>query len=120
MLIWTYFTPCSGVSIVNFEQVIAGWVVPRDYPSMDWFLYDNGLRHERVKNSFNLWRWVHIDYLASFRTREYLPFTNWSYVVLFQNNFVLPNPLFLQSIYVVYFNHVIKLLKELINKTNNF
>ena len=22
----TYFTPCSSVSIVNFEQVIAGWV----------------------------------------------------------------------------------------------
>ena len=23
----TYFTPCSSVSIVNFEQVIAGWGV---------------------------------------------------------------------------------------------
>ena len=23
----TYFTPCSSVSIVNFEQVNAGWVV---------------------------------------------------------------------------------------------
>ena len=22
-----YFTPCSGVSIVNFEHVIVGWVV---------------------------------------------------------------------------------------------
>ena len=22
---WTYFTPCSSVSIVNFEQVNAGW-----------------------------------------------------------------------------------------------
>ena len=22
----TYFTPCSSVSIVNFEHVIAGWV----------------------------------------------------------------------------------------------
>ena len=22
---WTYFTPCSNVSIVNFEQVNAGW-----------------------------------------------------------------------------------------------
>ena len=24
--IWTYFTPCSNVSIVNFEKVNAGWV----------------------------------------------------------------------------------------------
>ena len=24
---WTYFTPCFSVSIVNFEHVIAGWVV---------------------------------------------------------------------------------------------
>ena len=24
-LLWTYFTPCSSVSIVNFERVIAGW-----------------------------------------------------------------------------------------------
>ena len=24
---WTYFTPCSIVSIANFEHVIAGWVV---------------------------------------------------------------------------------------------
>ena len=23
--IWTYFTPCSSISIVNFEHVIAGW-----------------------------------------------------------------------------------------------
>ena len=23
---WTYFTPCSNVSIVNLEQVNAGWV----------------------------------------------------------------------------------------------
>ena len=25
--LWTYFTPCSIVSIVTFEQVNAGWVV---------------------------------------------------------------------------------------------
>ena len=24
---WTYFTPCSCVSIVNFEEVNAGWVI---------------------------------------------------------------------------------------------
>ena len=24
--LWTYLTPCSSVSIVNFEQVNAGWV----------------------------------------------------------------------------------------------
>ena len=26
LLTRTHFTPCSSVSIVNFEQVIAGWV----------------------------------------------------------------------------------------------
>ena len=25
--ICSYFTPCSGVSIVNFEHVIAGWEI---------------------------------------------------------------------------------------------
>ena len=25
--LWTYFTPCYIVSIVNFEHVIAGWVM---------------------------------------------------------------------------------------------
>ena len=25
--LWTYFTLCSSVSIVNFEHVIAGWVI---------------------------------------------------------------------------------------------
>ena len=24
--LWTYFTPCSSVSMVNFEHAIAGWV----------------------------------------------------------------------------------------------
>ena len=30
------------------------------YKSMDWFLYDNGLRHERVKNTFfiELLQWL--------------------------------------------------------------
>ena len=27
--LWTYFTPCSSISIVNFEHVIAGWVIAR-------------------------------------------------------------------------------------------
>ena len=25
------------------------WFAPQIHKSMDWFLYDNGLRHERVK-----------------------------------------------------------------------
>ena len=32
--LWTYFTPCSSASIVNFEHVIAGWTCksnPGDY-----------------------------------------------------------------------------------------
>ena len=27
--LWTYFTPCSSVSIVNFEHVIAGWDIKK-------------------------------------------------------------------------------------------
>ena len=27
----TYFTPCSSVSIVNFEHVTAGWVISLTY-----------------------------------------------------------------------------------------
>ena len=27
--LWTYFTPCSSVFIVNFEQVNAGWVMKK-------------------------------------------------------------------------------------------
>ena len=26
----TYFTPCSSVSIVDFEHVLAGWVISFD------------------------------------------------------------------------------------------
>ena len=26
--LWIYFTPCSSVTIINLEHVIAGWVVP--------------------------------------------------------------------------------------------
>ena len=31
--------------------------------SMDWFLYDNGLRHERVKISF-AWNWFKMKVLS--------------------------------------------------------
>ena len=27
-ILWTYFTPCYSVSIVNFEHVYASWVLP--------------------------------------------------------------------------------------------
>ena len=27
LLLWTHFTPCSSLSILNFEQVNPGWVV---------------------------------------------------------------------------------------------
>ena len=28
--------------------------------SMNWFLYDNGLRHERVKNNVTAYVWIYI------------------------------------------------------------
>ena len=33
--LWTYFTSCSSVSIVNFEHVIAGWAMST------WFIHSS-------------------------------------------------------------------------------
>ena len=30
-ILWTYFTPCFNVSIVNFEHVIAGWELTSNF-----------------------------------------------------------------------------------------
>ena len=30
--VWTYFTPCSSVSVVNFDHVITGWEVCQAFP----------------------------------------------------------------------------------------
>ena len=36
--LWTYLTPCSGVSIVNFEHVNADWDIPCELINIpfDW------------------------------------------------------------------------------------
>ena len=47
--LWTYFTPCSSVSIFNFESVIAGW---------EW---ENNKGTEA--NSFD---WIHVICEAKF------------------------------------------------------
>ena len=55
----TYFTPCSSVSIVNFEQVNAGWV--KEKRSSDQATDDinmisyNFMMHQKgALNTFNL------------------------------------------------------------------
>ena len=39
--LWTYFAPCSSVSIVNFVQVNAGWVSV--ILKLAWFLFIPGM-----------------------------------------------------------------------------
>ena len=77
--LWTDFTHCSGVSIVDFEQVHADWVsnfpfkiktetVYHGYPtknplSFDWFLFDkpaNSQKLQYVANAFlgNFWKFL--------------------------------------------------------------
>ena len=35
---WRYFTPCSTVSIVNFENIIAGWASTNYWPTENNFI----------------------------------------------------------------------------------
>ena len=42
--LWTYFTPCSSVSIVNSEHAIAGW---------EWILTKYNV--SRLKKGIDLW-----------------------------------------------------------------
>ena len=39
---------------------------------MDWFLYDNGLRHEKVKHNLNAFYQINIDQISVKSTFEYL------------------------------------------------
>ena len=44
--LWTYFTPCFRVSIVNFEHVIAGWdykgtIISHPIPYVFWPILNN-------------------------------------------------------------------------------
>ena len=40
-----YFTPCSSVSIVNFEHVIAGWVYCLKTPENRKLIFSVGYRN---------------------------------------------------------------------------
>ena len=44
--LWTYFAPCSSVSIVNFEQVIADWEVFRKALKF-WSLKKSGTSYKK-------------------------------------------------------------------------
>ena len=54
---WTYLTPCSSVSVVNFEYAIAGWKVisdqltglfPRAWTPITWFCGRSHLHEEQL------------------------------------------------------------------------
>ena len=48
--IWTYFTPCSSVHIVNFEYVIGG----SEFPLLKQVLYCQCKRSGDCKESFKV------------------------------------------------------------------
>ena len=48
-LLWTNFTPCSSVSIVNFKHVIAGWYIKN---VEDWLVIKVGISYD------GLLKWV--------------------------------------------------------------
>ena len=55
--LWTYFTPCSSVSIVNFEQVNAGWkaflrIHDRNY-SNNW-----KKKKSNLTVAISIWNWT--------------------------------------------------------------
>ena len=50
LMSFTYFTPCSHVSIVNFEQVNADWVPAAKYNFINPFLA--GVSFHRVTKGF--------------------------------------------------------------------
>ena len=52
----TYFTPCSSVSIVNFEHVIANWVEEKFVLSLSAFLLlFDGKKRIAFKSSIELY-----------------------------------------------------------------
>ena len=44
LLTWTYLTPCSSISIVNFEHAIPDWILLRILPDYEYPIpiQDNG------------------------------------------------------------------------------
>ena len=45
---WTYFTPCSSVSIVNFEQVNANWGDIAKFNTLRYFVFNTVNERERL------------------------------------------------------------------------
>ena len=43
-----YFTPCSTVSVINFEHVIAGWELKKTY--LESFKTYAGTKYQFLKN----------------------------------------------------------------------
>ena len=52
--LWAYFTPCSSVSIGNFEYVNAGWAT--NFPYLAWFDFKWAILANN-KSAFSKFRW---------------------------------------------------------------
>ena len=59
--LWTYFTPFSCVSIVNFEHVIVGWEVKKSYSRIILCLIWIRIKIEFVCNS-STWTEISFDW----------------------------------------------------------
>ena len=46
---WTLTFEIINSILTHMEKLTLSWRRPLSYRNMGWFLYDNGLRHERVK-----------------------------------------------------------------------
>ena len=73
-ILWTYFTPCYSVSIVNFEHVYASWVLPPEI-TKTWeiaFFWGGGGRvHWRHGNQCGI-QWLFMILWISERFSLYL------------------------------------------------
>ena len=59
--LWTYFTPCSSVSILNFEHVIARRVneIKTELLTLFWYLLQWTMkRFNRISYSLHCWLWI--------------------------------------------------------------
>ena len=83
---WTYFTPCSSVSTVNFEHVLASWLM-----QFLWLMSDTAFGHWiRLNTSFKILSngrtccliIIKKRYFHSVLFYFYYGFKNWSFLRL--------------------------------------
>ena len=64
--LWIYFTPCSSVSIFNFEQVIVDWVYSQKTPQNQSYKMEILARNESKNHCWHQQKcWHMLIYLGS-------------------------------------------------------